>query len=158
MTMENENSNENFGEVILSAIAQFAFILLKILIIAPFNFWQKAAFNLVRSRECNVFDIAHSQSEYPFLSYIKNIVLHFMFDALAFISYFIGAIIAIFQLFSNGFAPFIMVLIITFFIPMFLSFGRDMFVIHVKAFAKLLSWLRKPAQQLTIDMHNHDKE
>lgn len=159
--MENLNANpaeeKDLGPRIVQALIQFLYMLAFILFLCPFNFWKKSVLRLEEARAKGAWDFAASGSRWPFLSFIKAIMLNFVFDGLIFISYFLGVISAIIALFKVGFGAAIMALISAYYAPMFISPARDLFVILIMPFSKFLSWCSRPAQYLEIDMNKKEK-
>lgn len=158
--MENYNTNyqnDDLGRKIVQALIQFFYMLVFILFLCPFNFWKKSVLRLDEARNNGAWDFAESGSRWPYLSFLKAVLLNFLFDGLIFISYFLGVIIAFVMLFQAGFGAFIGTLIATYYSPMIISPSRDLFVIIIMPFQKFLSWCARPAQYLEIDMNKKEK-
>lgn len=151
-----ENSN-NLGGKIVPALIHFFHMLAFILFICPFAFWKAATIRMAQERENKSLTTFATASKWPFLSFCKKIFFGFIIDGSIFISYFVGILVAIITLFAGGgFLGFLGVLIAVYYLPLFFSIIRDTVYVSLLQFTKFLSWVAKPAQQLDIDVHNHD--
>lgn len=149
------NPDPNFGQVIGSALAYFFAMLAFILFVCPFSFWKGAAYRLYKACKNKSLNKFVHTSRWPFFSFIKKVFFEFIIDGTIFITYFIGALVSIIMLFTDGgFLAFILGLIITWYSPMGLSWVRDLCVLALLPFEKFLSWVSKPAQQIDVDFHN----
>lgn len=145
---------KKFSDVLLNALMHFGYSILYFIIFLPFELWKKALLRLDEQRSDGSLKIANISSPYPFFSYIKRWILEFAIDALIFISYFVGIIVALYALFTEGFMAFIMTLICTYFVPMGLSFIRDLFQLFLLPIRKFLNWVNKPAQYMDLEIKN----
>lgn len=143
-----------FGTALGSAFAYFFSMLAFLLFICPFAFWKGATLRLYK--ECKNKSLKNfiQSSRWPFLSFCKKVFFEFFIDGTIFISYFIGALIAIYCLFDSGAGAFLAILVGTYYSPLFLSWIRDICVLLILPFQKFLSWVSKPAQQIDVDFHN----
>ncbi len=149
---------KTFVQQLLNAIKQFFFSLFYLLFIIPFGCWKKAMIRLNENSENSSLSIDKIQTRWPFLTWLKRIFFAFFIDGVTFISYFIGVLIALYGLFTQGFGSFIFIPIGTYYFPPMLAVFRDFVVIMLLPFQKFLSWSAKPAQQLDLDVHNHTPE
>lgn len=147
----------NLGTVIGSALAYFFTMLAFILFVCPFSFWKGAALRLHNACKNKALKSFVHTSRWPFFSFLKKIFFEFVIDGMIFISYFIGVIFAFVELFTEKYAPFesfILILIGTYYFPLYVSWIRDLCVLILLPFQKFLSWVSKPAQQIDVDFHN----
>lgn len=126
----------------------------------------RATERLSSLRGTNTFAVVGETSPWPFLTFLKRILFDFFFDGTIFISYFVGALLAVIFFFWYGvfgshgyhtFAPFVVTIIGFYYYPMYVSWLRDLCYLAILPIRKLLNWLQKPAQQLTIDMTEHTR-
>lgn len=148
--------NPQLGTAIGSALGYFFSMLAFILFICPFAFWKGATFRLYKAcKSKGLKNFVHT-SRWPYFSFCLKMFFEFFIDGMIFIGYFLGALIALIMLFTDaGVAGFIIVLIGTYYSPMFLSWVRDCCVLALMPIRKFISWLAKPAQQIDVDFHNH---
>ena len=126
----------------------------------PYGCWIAAAKRLAAKLENSPMDIDSSSSRWPFLSFLKALILDFVIDGLSFLAYPVGIIMVIYeqtQAYYFIFWSMVTSLIVVYVIPVSFAIIRDVIVICLLPFNKYLSWASKPAQQLDLDVHNHDK-
>ena len=145
---------KSFSEVLIGALKHFGYSIFYVLILLPFELWEKALVRLDEQRSNGSLKIANITGFYPFLSYLKRWVIDFLFDALTFISYFVGVIVAIVMIFSSGFTAFLGALVVTYFVPCVLTLSKDLTYISILPFRKFLNWVNKPAQHLDLEIKN----
>lgn len=155
---------QQLGTNIVSALVYFFKSLVYILFVCPFGFWAAAANRLANDNKSCSLDILKYTSRWPYLSFCKKVIFGFLIDGAIFISYFVGTIVALGALIYGliktdypgiTFLTFLGSLVFTYYLPLIISFFRDLLTIFLLPFNKFLSWVSKPAQQLDIDMHNH---
>lgn len=138
---------------IVEALVHVLYSIVYQLFIVPFDLWRKATFRLAEQHENGSFKVINIGGLWPFLSFIKMLLLEFSFDATTFLAYIIGPIIAIIAGFAGGeFTGFISILVFSYYFPIFSSLFRDLTQISILPIRKFISWAKKPAQQLDIDL------
>ena len=163
---ESENNQADYepqlGQAVGSAIAYFFSMLAFILFVCPFAFWKGATLRLYKACKSRSLNNFIQGSRWPYLTFIKKVFFEFIIDGTMFISYFVGALVALYAFFSTvsygfgeAFVGFVSILIGTYYSPMILALVRDIFVLLLLPFQKFLSWVSKPAQQIDVDFHNH---
>lgn len=158
-----EFQKPELGTMVGSALAYFFSMLAFILFICPFVFWEGATYRLYKACKTKSLKTFVHTSRWPMFSFFKKIFFEFFIDGMIFIGYFLGALIAVCVLifvdgsFGERFAGFIVVLIVTYYSSIYLSWVRDFCVLALLPIQKFLSWLSKPAQQMDIDFHNHSR-
>lgn len=155
---QNEQKNSEFVNTLLDATIHFFYQIVYFLFIVPFDMWRNAVVRLAQQKNKGALKLAKIDGLWPLFSYLKVLLFEFLFDAVIFISYIIGLLIAIVGLVSDaGFWGFIVGIITGYYvIPIFTTFTRDFTQIFLLIFSKFISWCRKPAQQLDIDFKNRD--
>ncbi len=163
--MSDINSqNAPARETIVSALKYFFSSLIYVLFVCPFGFWMASTNRLANDRKnCNL-DIIKNESRWPYLSFCKRVFFGFFIDGMTFISWFIGAIVAVIMFFIcifqgellTAFLSLIGTLIAVYYLPPSFAFIRDMATLMLLPFTKFLSWLSKPAQHLDIDMNKRN--
>ncbi len=155
--MENQTANQNgFVNDLMGATIHFLYSIAYFLFIVPLDLWRNAVKRLALQRANGTMKLTKIEGLWPLLSYIKTLMFEFFFDAIIFVWYFIGAILAIVALAQDGFGAFIASLIAAYYSPIMFSFFRDLAQMSLLPIRKFLSWCRKPAQQLDIDFKNRD--
>ena len=148
-------NEKGFIAVVLDALVHFLYTLVYLLFCLPFALWKKATYRLYEQKTNGSLKITKIDSIWPFLSFIKTLLFEFIFDAIAFMAYIVGPIMAIVTLIKNGFfGGFVVSLVGVYYFPMLISLFRDLAQMSLLPFRKFLSWVRKPAQQLDIDLRN----
>lgn len=171
MYESNEQGTENYsadyepqlGQAIGSAVAYFFSMLAFILFVCPFAFWKGATLRLYKACKSRSLHNFVQSSRWPYLTFLKKVFFEFIIDGTMFISYFVGALIALYTFFTTisdyglaiAFSSFLLTLIGTYYFPMLIALIRDFFVLLLLPFQKFLSWVSKPAQQIDVDFHNH---
>ena len=135
----------------LPALAQVGYSLVYFLFIVPLDIWIKAVERLAIQKKNGSLRIASINSPWPFLSWLKALMLEFAFDFAIFICYFIGPLVAIYMLFAGGgFFGFLTTLVGFYYYPVFINAFRDIFQLAILPIRKFISWCRKPAQYLDL--------
>lgn len=146
---------KNFKQSFVPAIAHVFSSLLYIIFIFPFDIWKRAAINLAEQKANGSLRISKINSAWPFLSFLKTLLLEFIFDMLSFLSYFIGIGVAIYTLIDSGeFAEFLAVLGVAYYAPVSLIIVRDVLQLLVMPYKKFISWCSKPSQYLDLNVKN----
>ena len=129
--------------------------------------WKKSITRLVEQKQSGVYDLDSIKGLWPFLSYIKNIIIDFCFDAAILLCFPVGIIAAsysfvhdwiVMQSFVSGFNEFITVLVASYLAPIVISLARDILQLIILPFRKFIDWVRKPAQYLEINEKKQDIE
>lgn len=137
----------------------------------PLDLWMKAITRLSEQKENGIMKLSEINSPWPYLSFVKRLCFDFILDAAAILSYPIGLLFALYQYlksifvavehdFFNGEAFLVMTLgligalIGVYLTPMIIALVRDLLQFLLLPIYKIISWLRKPAQQLDIDLKN----
>lgn len=158
----NFGSNESLGKTVVDALIYFFYTLVYILFICPFGFWKAAAERLAASRSKANIEV-DNKSRWPLFTFIIRVLYEFFFDGMMFISWFIGAFIAIicffYTLFQGeviaAFGALVAVLACSYYFPVYYMWLRDGFTFCLMFVRKFISWMVKPAQQVDVDFHNH---
>lgn len=146
---------KNFKQSFVPAIAHVFSSLLYIIFIFPFDIWKRAAINLAEQKANGSLRISKINSAWPFLSFLKTLLLEYIFDMLSFLSYFIGIGVAIYTLIDGGsFEDFIMMLVAAYYAPVSLIIVRDVLQVLVMPYKKFVSWCSKPSQYLDLNVKN----
>lgn len=146
--------DKEFVKKLVEALKHFGFSIVYLLFLIPLDMWKKAVINLASQKENGALSISKINSPWPFFSFMKTLLLEFLFDAFAFISYFVGIIMFLVTIFTDGFGAAIIVLISAYYAPVQFMIIRDLFQLLILPLRKFISWARKPAQQLDIDLKN----
>lgn len=149
----NNMEDQDLKNATVNALVHALYSIVYLLFIVPFDLWRKATFRLAEQYQNGSFKIINIGGLWPFLSFIKMVLLEFLFDAITFLAYIIIPIIAIFAWIDSGeFSVFISICISGYYMPISTSITRDFFQIAILPIRKFISWCRKPAQQLDIDL------
>jgi len=137
----------------LSALTFVLTEFLKILVV-PYNLYCKSIERLIETKESSALSIEKSSSNWPFLSFLKRLLLEFLLDAITLLVYPIGVIVfgavVIQESFFDGFGS----LLAAYIAPVTLSIVRDLFQIFILPFRKYIDWAKKPAQHMNLDIKN----
>ena len=138
------------------------------LIVLPINLWAKAVARLAEQKNTGLLDVNNIRGIWPFFSYIKRLLVEFLFDAISFLSYPVGIVSAIVALFIyiviHGEQLWIAIIftgwiiLIVYVIPVAMALCRDTFQLLLLPVNKIINWFRKPPQQIDIDIHKHDNQ
>lgn len=154
---------ENFLQSIADAIIQVLVAIGRIILL-PFNLWAKAITRLAEQKNSDQLSLNNINGLWPFFTFCKRLLLNFIFDAIAFISYPIGIIFAIvnfiidcthinaYTSFSDIVGVFIVTLIGFYLYPVFMAIAHDSLELMLLPVKKFINWCRKPAQQIDIDI------
>lgn len=153
---------EKLKTSLVPALIHALYSLFYLVCVLPFMLWAKAVERLAVQRQSGALQVTNINSPWPFLSFIKRLLFEFLFDLVAFLSYFVGIVLAIktfiqmirsdWFTFGDAFKAFLGVLVITYFVPVIVSLTRDFFQILLLPIRKFISWARKPAQYLDLNM------
>ena len=153
---------ENFVQSLLNALIHVGNAIVKLLLL-PFNLWVKAIVRLADQKERGLLNISSINGLWPFFSFCKRLLIDFIFDAVAFLAYPVGVVVAIivmiigftetnmFYTAGDVFLEFIISLIVIYIYPIFMALAHDFLVLMLLPIRKLIDYWRKPAQQLDID-------
>lgn len=138
------------------------------LIVLPINLWAKAVARLAEQKNKGLLDVNNIRGIWPFFSYIKRLLVEFLFDAISFLSYPVGIVSAIVALFIyiviHGEQLWIAIIftgwiiLIVYVIPVAMALCRDTFQLLLLPVNKIINWFRKPPQQIDIDIRKHDNQ
>ena len=138
------------------------------LIVLPINLWAKAVARLAEQKNKGLLDVNNIRGIWPFFSYIKRLLVEFLFDAISFLSYPVGIVSAIVALFIyiviHGEQLWIAIIftgwiiLIVYVIPVAMALCRDTFHLLLLPVNKIINWFRKPPQQIDIDIRKHDNQ
>ena len=138
------------------------------LIVLPINLWAKAVARLAEQKNKGLLDVNNIRGIWPFFSYIKRLLVEFLFDAISFLSYPVGIFSAIVALFIyiviHGEQLWIAIIftgwiiLIVYVIPVAMALCRDTFQLLLLPVNKIINWFRKPPQQIDIDIRKHDNQ
>ena len=127
------------------------------LFIIPFDMWVKAIERLALQKENGSLQLSRISSPWPFLSFLKALLLEFLFDFLIFIWYAVGLIIAIITLIKTGsVTAFLLGVVSTYYAPVTFTIARDFFQLCLLPIRKFISWCRKPAQYFDLNMQKKE--
>ena len=121
----------------------------------PLDLWVKAIERLAKQKDNGSLRISSINSPWPFLSFLKTLLLEFLFDLFIFLSYPIGLIIALTQL-GDNFEVFLGFLVGVYCLPVVFSIYRDLFALLILPFRKFISWCRKPAQYFDLNVQKKE--
>lgn len=145
------------AESLVPALIHALYSIVYLLFVIPFDLWSKAVVRLAEQREKGSLRIASINSPWPFFSLIKTLLIEFLFDFFIFLSYFVGILMAIVVMFNDGgFLGFVATLVGAYYVPVGLSLARDFFQLLLLPFAKFLSWCRKPAQYMDLNVQKRE--
>lgn len=146
--------NDNLVNKIVQALVHSILSILKFIFVTPLNLWLKAIERLNAQKAAGTLEMANIQSEWPLLAYIKRFTLDFYFDAVAFLVYPLGVLVAFYDMFAVGFDCFVAEIIAIYFFPISIYIFHDLTVIALLPIRKLIDWFKKPAQHMDLDIKN----
>ena len=126
---------------------------LKILLL-PYNLYCKSIERLIETKESSALSIEKSSSNWPFLSFLKRLLLEFLLDAITLLVYPIGIIVFVAVVIQESFFEGFGSLLGAYIAPVILSIYRDLFQIFILPIRKYIDWAKKPAQHLNLDIKN----
>jgi hypothetical protein len=127
---------------------------LKILLI-PYKLYCKSIERLIETKERSTLSIDKSSSNWPFLSFLKRLLLEFLLDAITLLVYPLGVIVFVAALIQDSSSlEALGSLLVVYILPVTLSIWRDLFQIFILPFRKYIDWAKKPAQHLNLDIKN----
>lgn len=157
-----------FGNILklaVDATLHVVYAIVKLLVL-PINLWAKAIARLAEQKNKGLLDVNTIRGLWPFFSYIKRLLVEFLFDAVSFLSYplgIIGALIALFTYITIYGEQLWIALVLTWWIllgvylvPVAMAICRDTFQLLLLPVNKLLDWFRKPAQHVDINVTKND--
>ena len=156
---------ENFVKTLIDALLHVLYAIVKLLLL-PFSLWVKAITRLADQKERGFLNLANITSLWPFFSFCKRLLIDFIFDAVSFLAYPLGALFAFimmivgftelneFYTVGDVFTEFVVTLISVYVYPIFMALAHDGLELSLLPIRKLIDWFRKPAQQLDIDLKN----
>lgn len=148
----------NFAKQLVDALLHVLITIGRVFAL-PLSLWIKSTSKLVAQKQEAALDMNKIDSPWPFFSWVKRWIIDFFFDALAFVSYPLGVIIALITFISTliyaeefGLATgsFIISIVSTYFAPLFISYLHDCTVMALLPIKKLIDWFKKPAQYLEL--------
>ena len=153
----------NFGQLLVEALLYVLSGIGKILLL-PYTLWTRAIVRLSEQRENGYLCMSNITTKWPYLSFCKRLVIDFSFDALSFLSYPLGAIIAIAFLISDlaeyvpmgysagdFFLEFVASLLVIYNIPAYMALSHDICELLLLPVRKMIDYFKKPAQQINVD-------
>lgn len=145
--MENK-----YVKLILDAAIHTLLTVVKLIFLTPLNLWLKTVERLANQKELGLLNLSNISGLWPFFSYIKRILTEFMFDAICFLSYPIGFLLGIIDMFRVDFSIGIGELLFVYFMmPIIMNLLRDGLQLALLPIRKLIDWFRKPAQYLEVN-------
>ena len=156
---------QDFSKRLLDATMQVLLAILKIILL-PFSLWVKAATNLAEQREKGLLDLNTITGLCPFFTFCKRLILDFLLDAIAFLSYPIGVLMSVVafvmacvETYDVGFGvmlyeaarAFLYVLILSYCTPIFTTIINNTLQFLLLPIRKFIDWCKKPAQQLDVN-------
>lgn len=154
---------ENFLQSLVDAILQVLIAIGRIILL-PFSLWAKAITRLAEQKNSNQLSFNNIDGLWPFFTFCKRLLINFVFDAIAFISYPIGAIFALVSFiincthinayitFSDVVGELIITLVVFYMYPVLMAIAHDGFELMLLPIKKFINWCQKPAQQIDIDI------
>ena len=154
----------NFAKQLVDALLHVLITIGRVFAL-PLSLWIKSTSKLVAQKQEAALDMNKIDSPWPFFSWVKRWIIDFSFDALAFVSYPIGVIIAFITFFTTvtevvnderywyfGLATgsFVVCIVCAYFAPLFISYLHDCTVLALLPIKKLIDWFKKPAQYLEL--------
>lgn len=148
----------NFAKQLVDALLHVLITIGRVFVL-PLSLWIKSTSKLVAQKQEAALDMNKIDSPWPFFSWVKRWIIDFFFDALAFVSYPLGVIIALITFISTliyaeefGLATgsFIISIVSTYFAPLFISYLHDCTVMALLPIKKIIDWFKKPAQYLEL--------
>lgn len=150
---------EKLKASLVPALIHALYSLAYILFILPFDCWVKSAERLAQQRANGSMQITRIKSPWPFLSFVKTLLLEFLFDLVAFLAYFVGVLMAFAAFFTTvkysfgaACGAFLATLIGTYYFPIGVVVTRDIFQLLILPLRKFISWCRKPAQYFDLNV------
>ena len=144
-------------DIIMDALIYSTIAVLKFIFILPFNLWKRAGSRLAEQKENSHLEFQETNGPWPFLTYVKRFAFQLGFDAVTFLSYFVGIILAItfwvismlsaedlFSGLKDGFLTAITILAHAYLTPIYISILRDIIQILLIPFRKFIKWCSKP--------------
>lgn len=154
-------------KTLLDAFLHSLLTLLKFIFLTPLKLWFKSAERLAEQKEQGSLDLSNINGLWPFMSYLKRLLIDFLFDAMSLLMYPLGIIFSIYGFIDSiitgiqyttfgdglvdGMSTFIATLVAFYFAPIVWAIYKDLFVLVLLPFRKFIDWCKKPAQYLQLD-------
>lgn len=155
----------NIVKIFVDATLHVIYAVVKLLVL-PINLWAKAAARLAEQKNQGLLDINTIRGIWPFFSYIRVLLVEFMFDAVAFLAYPLGILFAFGALFTYiiifdeqvwiALGVFVWIILGVYVTPIAMALCRDTFQLLLLPVHKILDWFRKPAQYVDINVTKND--
>lgn len=165
--------NKELVTKLMKALAYSIISILSFIFVTPLKLWLKSAERLNAQKEAGTLNLANIKSEWLLFSYLKRFTLDFYFDAMAFLAYPLGFLIALALGIESGvnqaemelsvsfgslarmfMKSFTTTLAATYFAPVACYILHDVLVVFLLPIRKFIDWAKKPAQQLGLDIKN----
>jgi hypothetical protein len=154
-----------FKETLVSALLTVGWRLVYILFIVPWDMFVNACTRLAKMRENKALDLTKITTQWPFLSFVKRVMIDFLFDASIVLSYVLGLLVSIYVMitgmadfgFVEGLIAFVSTLVGAYYLPLLWTLFRDLLILAILPFRKFLSWCSRPAQYLELDNKRSNK-
>jgi hypothetical protein len=131
--MENQNATTqekfDFGKHFVGALVNFFLVVIVYVFIMPLNIWISATIRLSKSQEGGMVS---AKGSFIILNWFRS-----LFDAFIFIIYPLGALAAVYSLINQGVIPFIISLIVTYFLPIVYQYVKELLDYVVISVVKL---------------------
>ena len=128
------------------------------LFVLPFHLWVNAVNRLAEQKDSGSLSLVNIKSAWPFLSFMKVFLLEFLFDGMIMLCYVIGPLFGLYMLFTatngGGMSGFFTALVGCYYYVVIITIIRDVFTLLILPFRKFLSWARKPAQYMDLEIKN----
>ena len=163
----------NFAKNLVDATLQTLLAIAKIFLL-PFELWVKAISNLSEQKAKGALNVQEIKGMWPYFTFCKRLLLDFLFDAIAFLSYPLGVLFSIasfivtlcnaprYTQFSDtflaAFAMFILCLLGVYVIPVFTALAHDCLQWTLLPLRKYIDWCKKPAQHLDLTHENKEQK
>lgn len=163
---------KDFFSQLLDALMQVLSALLKILLL-PFNLWVKSITNLSKQRKHGLLDLNAITGLWPFFTFCKRLLLDFILDAVAFLSYPFGILAAmvcfvvacvesssyyLIDTIIDAVLLFSVVLAMAYLTPVFTTIVNNSVQFLLLPILKLIDWFKKPAQQIDVNLNKKEQE
>lgn len=166
--------NEELKSNIKKAAIHCGYSIIYVLFILPFELWKKATVRLAEQSQNGALKMTNIGGPWPFFSFYKTLLTEFTFDFMAFISYFLGVIVAVICIIGgfimaiiesrdgglvilSGFGAALASLVAAYYLPIVSALLRDTVQLLLLPLRKTISWFRKPAQHLDLNVKNEAK-
>lgn len=157
--MDNQNYNQ-LVDTSVKALIHSLLSTLNFIFLTPYRLWVKSGQILAAQRDAKLFDMSGINTPWPFFTFVKRFLVDFLFDALSFLAYPIGVLVAFIAFFASisdfgeAVVGFFGVLLGAYFMPILFCIYRDSLQLLLIPFRKFLSWGSKPAQYMDLNVDN----